>query len=71
MSNPFAVGIASLLLSWNRSNGNKIKLNCSEDYRAIFKKHTFSVKDKNFAKNKFFEGFGIIDPKDLESWLSE
>ena len=71
MSNPFAVGIASLLLSWNKSNGNKIKLNCSEDYRAIFKKHTFSVKDKNFAKNKFFEGFGIIDPKDLESWLSE
>lgn len=71
MSNPFTVGIASLLLSWNRNNGNKIKLNCSEDYRKIFKKHTFSVKDKNFAKNKFFEGFGIIDPKDIESWLSE
>ena len=71
MANPFAVGVAALLLSWNRKNGNKIKLNCSEDYRKVFKKHTFSVKDPNFAKNKFFEGFGIIDPKDVVSWLSD
>jgi len=69
MANPFAVGLAALLLSFNRAHGNKIKLSCSEDYRTIFKKHTTSVNDPNFAKNKFFEGFGIINPKDFEAWL--
>ena len=71
MANPFAVGVAALLLSWNRKNKNKIKLSCSEDYRKVFRKHTFSVKNPNFAKKKFFEGFGIIDPKDIETWLAE
>ena len=71
MANPFAVGVAALLLAWNRKNKNKIKLSCSEDYRKVFKKHTFSVKNPSFAKKKFFEGFGIIDPKDIETWLAE
>lgn len=69
MSNPFAVGIAALLLSHNRNEGNKIKLNCSDDYRKLLSKHTISVKDLKFAKNKFFEGYGIINPKDLVTWL--
>ena len=38
MANPFAVGVAALLLSYNRSKGNKIKLECSDDYRRVFKK---------------------------------
>ncbi len=71
MANPFAVGVAALLLSYNKKNGNKIKLNCSEDYRKVFKKHTFSVKNPNFAKKKFFEGFGIIDPQQMQNWLSD
>lgn len=71
MANPFAVGVAALLLSYNRSKGNKIKLECSDDYRRVFKKNTVPVSNPKFAKDKFFEGFGIINPSDIDSWLSE
>jgi subtilisin family serine protease len=71
MANPFAVGVAALLLSYNRSKGNKIKLECSDDYRKVFKKNTIPVSNPKFAKDKFFEGFGIINPSDIDSWLSE
>lgn len=70
MANPFAVGVAALLLSYNRMSGNKISLRCSEDYRKIFRQHTVSVSNPNFAKKKFFEGFGIINPGDLQEWIS-
>lgn len=69
MANPFAVGIAALLLSHNRNEGNKVKLECSDDYRKLLSKHTISVKDPKFAKNKFFEGYGIINPKDFATWI--
>jgi len=71
MANPFAVGIACLLLSYNRENGNKINLMSSQDYRDELKKHCIDVKNKEFAKQKFFEGFGIINPQDLADWISE
>lgn len=70
MSNPFAVGCAALLLSYIRNNNLNIKLDNDEDYRNILKKHTISLKNPEFSKNKFFEGFGIIDPSQFEAWLN-
>lgn len=70
MANPFVVGIACLLLSYNRKNNNQISLKNSNDYRDILKKHCISITDEKFAKNKFFEGFGIIDTKEFINWIS-
>lgn len=70
MSNPFVVGCAALLLSYVRKNKANINLNTPDDYRNIFKKHTVSLKDPKFAGNKFFEGFGIINPKEFEKWIN-
>lgn len=70
MANPFAVGVAALLLSYNRSSGGKIRLSCAEDYRQAFRKHTIPVSNPEFANKKFFEGFGIINPVDMQSWFS-
>jgi subtilisin family serine protease len=61
MATPFAVGVAALLLSYSKNN--KLKLSCSEDYREQFKKHTIPIKNLN--NSKFYQGFGIIDPKKL------
>jgi subtilisin family serine protease len=71
MANPFAVGIACLLLSWNRKNENKIKLNCAKDYIDVFKNYTIPIINPQFAGDKFFEGFGIIDPRKLKEWMQQ
>lgn len=65
MATPFATGVAALALSYVRNNNVKIKLNCSEDYRKIFKAHTMPIKNTDIANKKFYQGFGIIDPKSL------
>lgn len=70
MSNPFVVGCAALLLSYVRSQNKSLQLKKSEDYRNIFKKYTFSVKNPEFGGKKFFEGFGIIDPRQFENWIN-
>lgn len=64
---PFAAGIAALALSYVRNNKTNIKLNSVDDYRNLFKKHTLSIKDTNV--DKYFQGFGIINPSDLENWF--
>lgn len=69
MSNPFAVGCAALFLSYVRNNDLNIKLENDKDYREILKKNTISLTNPEFAKNKFFEGFGIINPSNFENWL--
>jgi subtilisin family serine protease len=69
MSNPFAVGCAALLLSYVRNNTINVKLENDSDYRNFLKKYTISLKNPEFSKNKFFEGFGIIDPSHFEKWL--
>lgn len=69
MANPFVVGVAALLLSYKRQNNLKIKLNCAEDYRKIFKVNTIPIKNPQFAGKKFFEGFGIIDPQKMSQWV--
>jgi len=64
MATPFAVGVAALLLSYKRNYQNSgLQLNCAEDYRKEFKEHTLPVN--NLKNEKFYQGFGIIDPKKL------
>jgi len=71
MSNPFVVGIACLILSYKRKKKLNVKLDCSEDYRTLFKKHVVSVKDIKIKGKKFFEGFGIIDVKEMDKWSDQ
>ncbi|MHA2043386.1 MAG: S8 family peptidase [Candidatus Thorarchaeota archaeon] len=71
MACPFAVGVAALVLSFSRKNGNKITLKCAEDYRKIFREHTIPIKDKKYGGKKFFQGYGIIDPRKFMSHLKQ
>ncbi len=66
---PFAAAVAALVLSYTKSHNVNIPLNSVEDYRRIFRKHTIPVSNKKFAGKKFFEGFGIIDPRKLREWI--
>lgn len=63
MAQPFACGVAALLLSYVRNNKTNFKLETAEDYRNAFKKHTVPIKNGNYAGKKFYQGFGIIDPQ--------
>jgi subtilisin family serine protease len=65
MATPFAAGIAALVLSYSRNTKTKISLSCSEDYRKAFKDHTLPIKNLDLNNSKFYQGFGIIDPKKL------
>lgn len=69
MANPFAVGVASLLLSYKRNNGLNIQLKDNVDYINLMKSYTTPTKNPAFAGQKFFEGFGIIDPRKMEDWV--
>ena len=69
MSTPFAVGCAALLLSYVRNNNIELVLDDDNDYRKVLRKKTISLKNKDFAGKKFFEGFGIIDPNQFEEWV--
>jgi len=61
MSNPFAVGLAALLLSYNR-RAKKYKLENYKDYVDIFKSTAKSLTDSRYTGNKKYEGYGIIYP---------
>lgn len=65
MAAPFATGVAALLLSCARHKGDDSMLKTSKGYVDEFKKHTMPVSGLDLAKNKFYQGFGIIDPKKL------
>jgi subtilisin family serine protease len=63
MSNPFAVGCASLLLS----NTRKISamdgmLKTADDYINVFKKKSKNLTNPRYAGQKQYEGYGIIYP---------
>lgn len=68
MACPFAVGVAALVLSYKRNSKVNFKLDTVEDYRTIFRKHTTPITNREYAGKKFFEGFGIIDPRKLFEW---
>jgi subtilisin family serine protease len=61
MSNPFAVGIASLLLSYNNKH-KKYKLDNYFDYIHTLKKYSISLNDTRYNNTKKYEGYGIIKP---------
>lgn len=67
MGNPFAAGIACLVLSYKRKHNLNIKLENCDDYINVLKNYTMNTK--NFTKDKLFEGFGIIDPRKMEAWF--
>lgn len=69
MANPFAVGVGALLLSYKRKNKINIKLENNNDYIDFLKQQTIPISNPNFAGQKFFEGFGIIDPRKMEEWV--
>jgi major intracellular serine protease len=68
MACPFAVGVAALVLSYVRKNKVNIRLQTVEDYRQVFRNHTIPITDERYAGKKFFQGFGIIDPRKLAKW---
>ena len=61
MSNPFAVGLAALLLSYNRSE-QKYELRTPEDYRNIFKSTAQPLQDARYKGVKKYQGYGIMQP---------
>lgn len=69
MANPFAVGVGALLLSYKEKNKINIKLENNNDYINFLKQQTTPISNPTFAGQKFFEGFGIIDPRKMEEWV--
>lgn len=61
MSNPFAVGLACLLLSYNKSE-KRYSLKTSNDYVEIFKKTATDLSDPRYRGIKKYQGYGIIHP---------
>ena len=63
MACPFAVGVAALCLAEKRKNGKNIV--GAEAYRELFRQHVIALKNLDFSNKKFYQGFGIIDVKQL------
>lgn len=61
MSNPYAVGLASLLLSYNRRE-KKYKLDSYNDYIEVFKTTAKDLEDPRYKGNKRYQGYGIMYP---------
>lgn len=61
MSNPFAVGCAALLCSYNKKH-NKYSLKNTDDYIQIFKTKSKKLTNAAYAGKRKYEGYGIIYP---------
>lgn len=61
MSNPYAVGLAALLLSYNKKE-KKYKLNNCQDYINIFKKVSKDLQDPSYKGIKKYQGYGVMYP---------
>lgn len=61
MSNPFAVGCASLYLSFIRKQGGK-EPKTSNEYIDIFKRSAIHLSNPRYSHKKEYEGYGIITP---------
>jgi hypothetical protein len=64
MSNPFAVGCASLLLSYNKKT-NRHSLKSYKDYIEILKRSCIELSNPQYRGIRRYEGYGIIDPSRL------
>lgn len=60
MSNPFAVGCAALLLSYNKVS-KKYILKSTQDYVKILSQHTIKLSDQSHQTKKY-QGYGILNP---------
>lgn len=65
MAAPFAVGCAALLMSAIKMGRVRMQINTVEDIRNIFRQYTCPITDQYLVEPKFFQGFGIIDPRKL------
>jgi len=63
MANPFAVGCASLLLSYAKLQNKQHLLKSSQDYIEIFKSGSKSLEQQQFKGKKEYEGYGILYPR--------
>lgn len=61
MSNPFAVGCAALVASYRRKN-KLSKLQTPNEYIEYFAKYSIKLRNKKFAGQRKYEGYGIITP---------
>lgn len=64
MANPYVVGCASLLLSYAKQRG--IKLKTADDYINSLKPYTTKLSHIKYANNKSYEGNGILDPNKFD-----
>lgn len=65
MACPFAAGVAALVLSYVRKGKTTLQLNTPDDYRDIFVKYTTPIHNGNYKDKRFYQGFGIIDPRKM------
>ena len=72
MSCPWCVGVAALYLSHcrdrhpERLTNGKISV---DGYREAFKKYTTPISNETFKDKKFYQGFGILDPRKMKEEL--
>lgn len=71
MAQPFACGVAALLLSYARNHKTDIVLKTVDDYKEQLKKFTTPIQNGNYSNPQFYQGFGIIDPRKLKEALKE
>lgn len=62
MANPFAVGCASLILSYARKVGLSKKMLNKENYIALMKKSVINLRNGKHRNKREYEGYGIINP---------
>lgn len=65
MACPFACGVGALVLSYVKAGKSRMVLKTVEDYRKMFRKYTTPINNGNYTDKKFYQGFGIIDPRKL------
>jgi subtilisin len=64
MAAPFATGVAALFLSYVRKKGVKAPATADE-YIEQFRNYTLPVSNADLKDKRFYQGFGIIDPRKL------
>ena len=67
MANPFAVGCASLLLSYAKKHKLNLKLKTSQDYIDVLRHYTINLLNTNHV-DKSYSGNGLLDPSKFHKW---
>jgi subtilisin family serine protease len=69
MACPWVAGIAALYLAHCRKRHPDRIPKCSDDYRQAFRAFTIPVNDVLMKDKKFYQGFGILDPRRMHDEL--